>query len=666
MSVSKMQKLTVVTPTKDADAMLRRLMKLKAVALRREEGDPPPAPDEQISEGEKQLARIGEALNALTKYSRRKRRLFAGQIPISPEAFCTDGRYDTAWKVVEETLKILKGKADHAAARAVQSALKTACKPYLDLPFPLNCTETETSLLWVGCFPGGVRQDRIQELLQELPASFYPLSEDATGLYAAILLHKSAQDEISRILSALDFMRAPLPCVAQTAKSVYQDASEQLRQIQEHADRLEARLSVLAEKLSEVEILWDVENTRLLVAQNKQELANTAQCTILRGWIPASERERVTATLAPLCAAYEFEEPAPDEEPPVLLKNRGFAKNFEWVLGMYAYPKYGAYDPTAVMSIFYFLIFGLMFADAGYGAVLCIACFSLVRWAQPRESMKRFLLMFGCCGISCILFGILFGSYFGNFPLAFMENVMKLPPERMPNLSILPAEAANVAVLLDPLQNPMGFLLISLGMGALHLLAGMAVRAYDLCRKGKVIDAFCDILLYWVLFAGIAVVFLHRNAGLILLGAGTGGILLTHGRKKKGLVGKIVGGFLGLYDLVSFASDLLSYCRILALGLASAVIAQVVNIMATLKGPTFGGVLLMLLVFVIGHALNLVINILGTFVHTARLQYIEFFNKFYEEGGEPFKPIPVSEKYTRDVSGEADTSPSVVYHPPSG
>jgi V/A-type H+-transporting ATPase subunit I len=169
------------------------------------------------------------------------------------------------------------------------------------------------------------------------------------------------------------------------------------------------------------------------------------------------------------------------------------------------------------MSVFYFLIFGLMFADAGYGALLCAACFSLVRWAQPRESMKRFLLMFGYCGISCMLFGILFGSYFGNFPLAFMENVLKLPPDRMPNLSLLPSEAANVAVLLDPLQDPMGFLLISLGMGALHLLSGMAVKAFLLCRHGRVIDALCDILLYWVLFAGIGVLFFYRRVGVILL-----------------------------------------------------------------------------------------------------------------------------------------------------
>jgi V/A-type H+-transporting ATPase subunit I len=331
----------------------------------------------------------------------------------------------------------------------------------------------------------------------------FPLSEEASGLYTAILYHKREQDAVLQALSAMDFMRAPLPAVPQTARELLTDAEQRLEELEREAALLEARLASLAEKLSEVEVLWDIEKSRLLVAQNKQALASTAKCAVLRGWIPAGEEARIVATLSPLCTAYELEDPAPGDEPPVLLKNRGFAKSFEWVLGMYAYPRYGTYDPTLIMSVFYFLIFGLMFADAGYGALLCAACFSLVRWAQPRESMKRFLLMFGYCGISCTLFGILFGSYFGNFPLAFMENVLKLPPDRMPNLSLLPSEAANVAVLLDPLQDPMGFLLISLGMGALHLLSGMAVKAFLLCRQGKVIDALCDVLLYWVLFAGI-------------------------------------------------------------------------------------------------------------------------------------------------------------------
>ncbi len=666
MSVSKMLKLTVIAPTGEADTVLQRLMKLRAVSLRSEEADAADALQSfadkaHPEEIEARIARIETALPVLTKYSKRRRHLLASQIPISPEAFCTDGRYDTATKVVEETNKILTAKQAHKQELEELAAALRTYTPYLALSLPVNHAGTETAGLLIGCLPGATRPEQLRAALSELPVHHRLLSRDATGIYLAFIYHRSAEEDLLRALSALDFVRAPLPAEPRTVRELHRAAQDRTNELNEALERLESRLSVLSDKLSEVEVLCDIEHTRLLTEQHKQSLSMTQRCVVLRGWCPVSEQERIETVLSGFCAAFSFEEPAEGEEPPVLLKNGRFAQNFEWVLGMYAYPKYGTFDPTLIMSIFYMLIFGLMFADAGYGLVLSLVCFSVVRWTHPRDSMKRFLLMFGYCGISCTVFGILFGSYFGNFPLAFMENVMGTAPEQMPRLSLLPAEAANVAVLLDPIQNPMGFLLISLGMGALHLLAGMAVKAFVLCRRGKVIDALCDVVLYWVLFAGLGTVFFHRTAGILLLAVGVGGILLTHGRSKKGIAGKAVGGFLGLYELINYASDLLSYSRILALGLAAGVIGQVVNILATLKGASFIGILLMLVVFCIGHLLNLVINILGTFVHTSRLQYIEFFNKFYEEGGTPFRPMAPADRYTRDVSNEMDTSPAISY-----
>ena len=457
-------------------------------------------------------------------------------------------------------------------------------------------------------------------------------------------------------LSGLGFLRAPLPEESTTVVQQFDKEKAEHDRAVDSLVRLEAQLTVLSDKLEDLEILSDIERTALLLEENKRELAMTDHCVILTGWCPTDRREQVVTTLADFCTAYQFSPPAPEDDVPVLLKNNGFAKNFEWVLGMYAYPKYGTFDPTFIMGIFYLLIFGLMFADAGYGLVLSVVCFAAVRLLHPRENMKRFLLMFGYCGISCILFGVLFGSYFGNFPLAFMEYVLKMPPEAMPRLSLLPAEAANMAVLLDPIQNPMGFLVISLGLGALHLIAGMAVKAVLLCRQGKPLSALFDIVSYWVLFAGFGALVFDTKIGAILCSVGVGLILLTAGRHRKGIPMKIAGGFLGLYDLINYASDLLSYSRILALGLAAGVIGQVVNILATLKGGTFIGIILMVVVFVIGHLLNLVINILGTFVHTSRLQYIEFFNKFYEEGGTPFRPMAPADRYTRDTSPIATRS----------
>ena len=656
MSVIAMERLTVIAAATDADTIVRRLMRLRAVSLEKGETLDPEQVQQavpfsaEVEQAADRVARIEAVIPVLARRSKRRKRLLGGQTPISFDAFRTDGRYDVAWKVVDEVGKILAGIEELKKERDGALLKMRSFEPYLDLEFPLDFQGTQTTAYMVGSLPGGTRIERIEAALSELAAQVKVLHADATGVYIALIAHRGEQEKAHSALVEHGFLQAPLPVEHKSVRRLFDQTEREYREIQKGIEKLEARLAVLSDKLDEVEMLSDLERTTLLVEESKQKLAVTKSCVILRGWCPVTQKKRVIGELSDFCAAVDFESPSEGDDVPILLKNNGFAKNFEWVLGMYAYPKYGTFDPTFIMSIFYFLIFGLMFADAGYGLVMSAVCFAAVRWLHPRESMKRFLLMFGYCGISCLVFGVLFGSYFGNFPLAFMENVLGKTGDQLPRLSLLPAEASNIAVLFDPIQNPMAFLLISLGVGALHLIMGMAVKAFVLCREGKPLDALFDIVSYWVLFAGIGLLFVSRTMGIILTASGAALIVLTQGRRKKGIAMKIAGGFLGLYDLINYASDLLSYSRILALGLAAGVIAQVVNILATLKGGSFVGILLLPIVFTVGHVLNLVINVLGTFVHTSRLQYIEFFNKFYEEGGTPFRPMAPADRYTIELA----------------
>jgi len=656
MSVSRMEKLTVVLPHGDVDALLRRVMRLRAVSLERtEQTDEPfvPLADEaRIATLTASIAEIEAALPPLTKRARRKKSLFRPVTEVSFADFAADGREQTARKIVEETGKILNEQSALRATLEAQRARGRALMPYFDLALPLDFAGTASTVLLLGSLPAGVRRAALDAAVEELALTVDILSEEPSGTYLAVICHKAEEERALGALAGLGFVRAVFDDAHGTAKRLYDACEREMRAVYETLERLENRLGVLAERLTDVEILADMERTALLAEESKRRIEATAKCAVLTGWCPVRERERVTSVLERFGAAYEFTPPAEGDDPPILLRNNAYARNFEWVLGMYSYPRYGKFDPTFVMSIFYFLIFGLMFADAGYGLLLMVACFGGVRWLKPREGMKRFLLMFGYCGISCVICGVLFGSYFGNFPLAFLENVVGVAPEHLPRLSLLPSTEGNVAILFDPLQNPMGFLVVSLAVGAVHLLAGMAVKAFLLCREGKWLDALFDIVTYWVLFAGIGVVFLHKTVGIILLCAGAGSIVLTHGRHAKHPLQKLTGGLLGLYDLIAYASDLLSYSRILALGLAAAVIGQVINILATMKGASFIGFLLMIVVFCIGHVLNLVINVLGTFVHTSRLQYIEFFGKFYEDGGRPFVPLAGADRYTADTSPE--------------
>lgn len=664
MSISTMKKLTAILPREDADALVRRLMRLRAVSLieRTDEELPPLLPDGQEDSAAKaaaRAARVDAAIAPLVRYSDRKKGLFAHATQVSPEAFCADGRYENAWRIVEKTEEILKKKQELTARLAGEATEKQSYYPYLSFAYPLHFTGTETTGLILGSFPGSTARDTVLRALDGLAATVDFLPEATTGLYASVVYHRSEEGEVREALSSVGFLKATFPATGGTATALFDAAAARHAQTAQRLARTERALRSLAQNLTDLEILSDIEHTASLAEENKQRLLATGKCAVLTAWCPARLEARVTALLERFDAAFSFDDPEEGEEPPVLLRNGPYSRNFEWVLGMYSYPKYGRFDPTLVMSLFYFLVFGLMFADAGYGLMLVVACFGGVRLLKPREGMKRFLLMFGYCGISCIIFGVLFGSYFGNFPIAVMENMLHIPPEEMPYLGLLPATAPSVAVLFDPIQNPMAFLIISLGFGALHLIAGMAVKAFILCRDKKPLDALFDIGSYWLLFGGIGTVFFHKTVGIWLIAGGVLAIVLTQGRHNKKLPMKIAGGLLGLYNLINFASDLLSYSRILALGLAAGVIGQVVNILATMKGPSVLGFLMLILVFCIGHVLNLVINVLGTFVHASRLQYIEFFGRFYEDGGVPFVPLREADRYTDNTTPTAPESDPV-------
>jgi V/A-type H+-transporting ATPase subunit I len=203
----------------------------------------------------------------------------------------------------------------------------------------------------------------------------------------------------------------------------------------------------------------------------------------------------------------------------------------------------------------------------------------------------------------------------------------------------------NLASAFDMMNAPITFLVVSLAMGALHLLCGMGIKFYILWREKKRFEAIFDVGSWFVLFAGIGVYFIHDKAGLITAGVGVLMLVLTQGRAAKNPIMKLAKGVMSLYDLISYASDLLSYSRILALSLASAVIASVVNIFATMNGLSVAGVIMFIFVGLIGHLLNFAVNILGTYVHTSRLQYIEFFGKFYEGGGREFQPLTPDTKF---------------------
>ena len=690
MSVSTMKKLTVLAPERDADKLMRRLLRLRCAEIRAVSVSEMPDGGKLLrydceaarAAAERRVADVSAALAFLDGYAVSARPWTKRPIDVTAEAFESTGCRRAAEVVVSEVLDIRDNRAE--ALREVNRLedLRVALRPWLDCDLPPAGADTALCEVWQGVLPAGVTLPPLDgapldgasadTAWNELHAAVTEVTQGGNrktknSRYVTVVLLRRESDAVARALADVGFERVTfrdLPDSNGTARENDRLCEKRLGELENILQTYADRLRSLSQMLDDMAVLYDVEMTTLLAAREKAKLATTEQCVVLEAWIPVQAEERVGRALSRLPCAFEMTDPAPDEEPPVLLANNGYASNFEWVVGMYAYPKYGTFDPTFIMSLFYFFIFGVMFADVGYGALLVLGGFLLPKLLRLKDGMKRMLHMFGYCGISCMLLGFVFGGWFGDMPYAIMTNFMgyesvEAAKAAFPIFNGLVVTLGGSPISLNPLENPMAFLVISLAIGAVHLIAGMAVKFVLLCKKGQVFAAIFDVGSYWVLFAGFGLLVVNATAAWITIGVGAVMIVATYGRGQKNPIMKFLMGLKGLYDLISYASDLLSYCRILALGLAAGVVGQVINLLATMGGPTPGGFILLVAVMIFGHALNMAINILGSFVHTSRLQYLEFFGKFYEDGGVPFKPVLPSDKYsTVEADDAAESAPT--------
>ena len=668
-----MKKLTVLAHTSDADAIVRRMLHLKCVQIQKSMPEAGDFALERIESDGKQteikerIAHIEAAIPRLAKYSTRRGGIGRRVQRLDRAAFVADGRAERAWLTVERTLEA-KARMDEIVAEQTRNeAVMQSLIPWLNYDAPLCEGDSVHTAMQLGSC--SVKLCNF-EALKAAGAYVEDVSDDGKTQYLAVTYHRDDEEPVLRALTACGFLKSNFSDITTTAQIAYDSLEQRKTALANEQASLVEKLMDYAENLDDIEILHDVEATNLTVCLQKQKLYCTQNCIVLAGWLPAAAEQKVLEGLSAFECACEISEPEEGDDVPVLLHNNPFASTFEWVIEMYSYPKYGGFDPTLIMSIFYFLIFGLMFADVGYGLLLVLACFGGAKLLNPKEGLKRMMLMFGYCGISCMIMGVLFGGWFGDLPVAIMNNFF---PEFQGQAQNTPVgHFFNNGVFFNPVSSSIPFLFVALGMGEVHLVAGMAVNMVLTWKSGKRIQALCENIPYWVMFAGVDMMAPLAAAGMIssdplpaetqalleslsgigmyVMLAGIAMILFLKGVGEKTVFAWLIKGLGGLYSLISFASDLLSYSRILALGLVASVIAQVINMLTSLGSSGPVGFIFMIIVMILGHGLNLAINLLGTFVHAARLQYIEFFGKFYEDGGESFKPALPAEEYSEDTS----------------
>lgn len=326
------------------------------------------------------------------------------------------------------------------------------------------------------------------------------------------------------------------------------------------------------------------------------------------------------------------EEPGEDEDVPVFLENNVLIRPFEFVTNIYGYPQYNEMDPTPFLAPFFWIFFAMCLGDAIYGIILSI--FSI--WFIKTQSLEddKLIRLLGYCGVSTLFAGALMGSWFGDLPSTFFGG------------TAIERFTSKFAVL-DPVNDPITLLVVSLGLGIVHLWVGIIVKMLGTIREGAVFDAIVDDG-SWVVFIPGLILWVLSLMGMIqssiplyIMIVGAVMIMWSGARNQPNIFMKPISAVGGFYNIVSYFSDTLSYARILALGLASAIIGVVVNMIAALIVDMVPGVgwVFVPVILIVGHLFNLVINALGSFIHSGRLQYVEFFSKFFEGGGTPFRPL---------------------------
>ncbi|NCC16065.1 MAG: V-type ATP synthase subunit I [Clostridia bacterium] len=660
MAVVEMRKLTVIGLNSGRTPFIHELMHLGVVEINSQEGivnDEEWMPDifrtsnsADVSRLEADIARVSTAIEAINRYDTHKKPLFQVRQEIVREDFANHmnrTKTDTEMNVDTAVMcdkQIAEGQNESNRLKSVIAGLK----PWETMDLPLQMKETKYSAVILGTVGNKTKFEALlQAVLEKAPSSVVQqVSADAQQIYLSVICLKEEREQLLEALREFAFNPVSFAEHKGTARDAIKQYEVEVGEIQQRILAKEAILSELSQVRKNIEFLYDSLNMRRDRAKIVGDMLSTEMVFFFDGWMPIKAQPEVEELLKRFEFYYDIKEPEAEEEIPVCLNNDGFSTPFEAITNMYSLPSRHDIDPTKLLAPFYFIFFGMMLSDAAYGIIIAVGCWLILKKFKLEGMTYRMIKMFFYCGISTFMWGALFGGWFGDFFTVAAKTLFDV------DFVIKP-------IWFDPLTEPMKLLIFSLILGAVHLFVGMGIQAYMLIRDGHPLDALFDIGLWYILLIGLVLYGLGGSMAPVMVTVGTVmsivgavGIVLTGGRNKKGIFGKITGGLGSLYGITSYLSDVLSYSRLLALGLATGVVAKVINTLGSLAGGGVKGTIVLLLAFVFGTVFNIAINALGAFVHSCRLQYVEFFGKFYTGGGRAFTPFERKTKYIKILKEE--------------
>lgn len=609
---------------------------------------------------EKNIQLLNNSVETLNQYSPPPKGLPAvltGRKPITVEQY--DETALAAPEVTKAASRIValgKKITDSQAEILRLDAQIEALQPWLGLDVSMRTIGTNSTSVFIGSFPEelteGELKERLAEALPEVSALEAEIVSSRPQQTCAFIICLGKYGmQVEAALRAMGFTYPAAPSKISPAKRAEELKGRRDKE-QAEIDAAKKEIASYADKREALLFTADYYTMRAEKYKVLGELWQSPHVFQVTGYIPAENAPALEQELESTFHAYvELETPAEDEDVPVKLKNNFFAAPVEGVVEGYSLPGRHECDPSFIMSLFYYVLFGMMLSDAAYGLLMVLGCgFVLWKFKNIEPGLRKTLKMFLYCGVSTTFWGVMFGGYFGDavsvIAKTFFNSDFTIPP-----------------LWFAPLDEPMRLLMFSFLLGVIHLFTGLGVQFYQLAKRKKFADALYDVVFWYFLVGGLILLLVSTDmfrdmAGLsftlspivgtlaaVFAGIGAVGIVLTAGRESKSIGKRFLKGLYGLYGVSSYLSDILSYSRLLALGLATGVIATVFNQLGSMMGGGVFGAIFFIIVFVIGHVLNLAINLLGAYVHTNRLQYVEFFGKFYEGNGRKFAPFTANTKH---------------------
>ena len=664
MAIVEMRKLGVYGTKKHRKAVLEFLQEMGAVEIDSPDSENVPFEKMDTSSQRIRFQKIADEFDYVIDYLKKYDTGGSGGLLNLENAQITKEEFEEVEKKrrsyyskVQDVLDLEKSITESKATITRKENKIATLSPWKKLDIPLNTEKTKKTKVLIGTFPDKISAEDLYRIATEgleepIPVTTEILYDENQITNVCVIATNRVAEKVEENMRAHGYSKLPF-LSHRVPEAAIEKRKNDIKEEKAKIVNAEEELIKYVEYIDEFKIAADYYRTRSEKYRVLGTLPQSDKVFFIQGWTDAEKAEPIKAALEEkFGVVVEIEQD--DEHAPIKLKNNHFSEASEGVLESYGLPTHGRVDPTTVMSLFYVFFFGMMLSDAGYGIVMAIVCaIVLKKFPRMEKGLNKMLRLFFWCGLSTAFWGFMYGGFFGDAIDVIAHTFFDVPADQQVLKPIWFA----------PLENPMKLLIYCMLFGLIHLFAGLGMKGYEYLKQKDIVGFVSDVLAWYMFITGLVLMLLPTSIFASIAGsqivfspelvmfskiltiAGVVIILLMSGRANKNWGLRIALGAYDIYGITGWLSDVLSYSRLLALGLATGVIANVINMMASMNGKSVVGVIIFIVVFILGHTLNILINLLGAYVHTNRLQYVEFFGKFYDGGGKAFEPFKIINRY---------------------